>query len=217
MKSVLLANNHNPTINVVKTILRDTCKVEVVKTGKQAINRFNERNYELIILDVELPDMNGFTACSKIRENSEVPIIFLTAAGSEEDKVTAFTIGADDYIVKPFGHKEFVARAGRLLNRKAITKNSVTTVNGISINHFTKEVTVNNEAVHLTPTEFDVLQYMMSNPGVVLSKQEILKNVWGFDNIIQANIVVINVNRIRNKIGQDKIITVRQFGYKLVE
>lgn len=159
IKTILMTSDHRPTINVVKAIVPKEYEVEVVKTGAQAINRFKERTYEAVILDVNLPDTNGFEVCSTIRNCSEVPIVFLTSAASESDKVNGFSAGADEYITKPFGHMEFISRLGRLLNRKKITKNSVTAINGVEINHFSKDVKVDGELVHLTPTEFDMLRF----------------------------------------------------------
>jgi len=197
-------------------------RVNVASHGIEALEIFNVQNIDLVILDIMMPHMDGLETTRQIRKISTVPIIILTALGEETDKVRAFDIGADDYLTKPFGVVELLARVKAVLRRSRWSDATVRPGNlqhgDITIDLERHEVFVSNEDVELTPTEFNLLVFMMENSGKVLSHRMILQNVWGPEYGEEHEYLRVYIGHLRQKIEVNPskpryIITKRGIGY----
>ncbi len=195
--------------------------VRAVGNGAAAISAVLEEEPDLIILDVMLPDINGFGVTKRLRESGYTsPILFLTAKDTTEDKITGLTVGGDDYVTKPFSLDEIVARIKAILRRTMReTEDALIRAGDIVIDQDTHEVTVNGKPVELSPTEFNLLRYLMLNPNRVLSKAQILDHVWEYDFNGDAGIVESYISYLRRKLDavteESLIQTKRGFGYML--
>ena len=154
--------------------------------GIEAVNMFRQNEYILVILDVMMPKMDGWTVCKEIRKESKVPIIMLTARGEEYDKLFGFELGVDDYIVKPFSPKELLARMKAIIRRSSTInddkeKENVFSVEGLMINYDSHNVYVNDKLINLTPKEYDLLTFFTRNQNKVFSREKLLIEVWGYD------------------------------------
>ncbi|WP_315073474.1 response regulator transcription factor [uncultured Clostridium sp.] len=188
--------------------------------GKKAIDLFwKEENIDLIILDVMLPEYDGFTVCREIRKKSKVPIIMLTARGEEFDEVFGLDIGADEYISKPFSPNILIARVNAVLRRSTLTDNDVKKFNGLIIDHNAHQVTIDDSIIDLSPKEYELLTYLSENYGKALSREQILDKVWGYDYYGDLRTVDTHINRLRIKLNEksDYIQTVRGYGYRFEE
>ena len=189
---------------------------------KDDFNVFEASNGEegllvLVLLDIMMPVMDGFTMLEKLREVSTVPVILLTAKGEEEDKLQGYDYGADDYITKPFSPKVLIAKVKALLKRsREDLDSSSQEFNGLTINKLSHEVKVNGKEITLSPKEYELLIYLVTNEGIALSRDNILDNVWGLDYYGDIRTVDTNVKRLREKLldKSNLIVTVRGSGYK---
>lgn len=191
--------------------------------GLQALNIFAETTVDLILLDILMPNLDGFEVCARIRKRSDVPIVMLTALNSPDDTVEGFELGADDFISKPFTFKEVHARLQAILRRIQWAREQPTFVimthGEITMNDDEHAVSVRGEDVHLTPIEYQLLHYLMSNPNRPISKDVLFKEVWGYDFTGGTNLVEVAMRRLREKIERvpsspEYLITVRGAGYK---
>lgn len=191
--------------------------------GRRAYERIMQENYDLILLDVMLPDMDGFTICRKVRELSQVPIIMLTAKDDIEDKVQGLDIGADDYITKPFATPELLARMRVVLRRQESQRETredqeeILSVKNLTMYPVRHEVKVDDVPVELTKKEYDLLEYLLRNKRTVLTRDQILSNVWDYDYMGDTNVVDVYIRYLRQKLDdrfQEKYIhTMRGVGY----
>lgn len=233
MKKILLVEDEAPVVSFIKKGLSEEgFEVSVAFDGKTGLKLALENSFDLIILDIMLPEMNGLEVCKAIREeNTNVPILFLTALGTPENIVLGLENGADDYLVKPFKFIELVARIKNLIRRidgkiskstqQKIDDKNIFTFLDVVINDYTKKVTRADEEISLTSTEFKLLLFFVKNKNKVLSRQEILEAVWGVNYDLGTNVVDVYVNYLRKKIdlkSEDKIIhTIIGMGYVLKE
>lgn len=191
--------------------------------GRRAYERIMQENYDLILLDVMLPDMDGFTICRKVRELSQVPIIMLTAKDDIDDKVQGLDIGADDYITKPFATPELLARMRVVLRRQESQREireaqeEILSVKNLTMYPTRHEVKVDATPVELTKKEYDLLEYLLRNKRTVLTRDQILSNVWDYDYMGDTNVVDVYIRYLRQKLDdrfQEKYIhTMRGVGY----
>lgn len=191
--------------------------------GRRAYERIVQGNYDLILLDVMLPDMDGFTICRKVRELSQVPIIMLTAKDDIDDKVQGLDIGADDYITKPFATPELLARMRVVLRRQESQREvreaqeEILSVKNLTMYPARHEVKVDAVPVELTKKEYDLLEYLLRNKRTVLTRDQILSNVWDYDYMGDTNVVDVYIRYLRQKLDdrfQEKYIhTMRGVGY----
>ncbi len=200
-------------------------EISEAESGEHAIDIFTASNtvFDLVIIDIMLPGMNGFECCREIRKRSTVPIIMVTARADTHDVVAGLEAGADDYITKPFEPKELSARIRALLRRSRVNEGDTgtITVGNIEILPEAGEVRRNGEEIHLTRTEFLLLCELATNPGKVLSREHLLEKVWSYDYFGDGRLVDVHVRRLRTKIesdpaNPDHVLTVRGLGYKLV-
>ncbi|RKD29015.1 response regulator transcription factor [Thermohalobacter berrensis] len=196
--------------------------VEKAHDGREGLKKALEDNIDLIILDVMLPGLNGMEVCRRIRQSSEVPIIMLTAKDSTMDKVMGLDIGADDYVTKPFAIEELLARIRVALKRKRgkINENSkVLSIEDLKLDLEKHLVTYKDEPINLTKREFDLLKYLLKNKNIVLSRDKILEEVWGYEYAGDTNLVDVYIRYLRSKIDQKYnkkfIHTVRGVGYQI--
>ncbi len=195
-------------------------QVDTAFSGEEALNK-DPKCYNLLLVDVMMPGMSGFELARHIKLNAEtanLPIIFLTALGDEDDKLNGFELGADDYIAKPFSVREVIARVKAVLNRTSGNQANEPTLlshEGLIIDLTKKTVMVDGELVALTKTEYDLLRLLLENRGKVFSRQEILNRVWPRDVIVTDRTIDVNITRMRKKIGKYSscIITRHGFGY----
>jgi len=206
----------------MQKLLKDFLKMKdyevlLAGNGEEAIDLFfKEKSIALIILDVMMPKMDGWTALKTIREHSKVPVIMLTARSEENDELKGFDYGADEYISKPFSPKILVARVEALLRRSGVQKEELLEVGGIVIDEAAHSVTVNGKPIELSFKEYELLQYFVENKGIALSREKILNNVWNYDYFGDARTIDTHVKKLRAKL-MDKgeyIKTVWGMGYK---
>ncbi|MCM1126727.1 MAG: response regulator transcription factor [Lachnospiraceae bacterium] len=186
--------------------------------GSQALDIFYEqKDIALIILDVMMPKMDGFSVCREIREYSKVPVIMLTAKGDERDELQGFKLGVDEYISKPFSPKILVARVEAILRRtNQLEMDETLEAGGIVINKAAHSVTIDGESIDLSYKEFELLSYFLENKGIALSRERILNNVWDYDYFGDARTIDTHVKKLRSKMGSkgDLIKTIWGMGYK---
>ena len=186
--------------------------------GVEAVDLFfEEKDIDLIILDVMMPRMDGWQVVKEIREYSRVPIIMLTARGEERDELAGFELGVDEYISKPFSPKILVARVEAILRRSGVkTASEILTAGGIELDKTAHQVKVEGNPLDLSYKEFELLSYFMENRGLALSREKILNNVWNYDYFGDARTIDTHVKKLRNKLGDkgDYIKTIWGMGYK---
>ena len=192
--------------------------------GMEAINKCKATDYDLIIMDIMMPKLDGYSAVKEIKKVKNIPVIMLSARAEEYDKLFGFEIGVDDYVVKPFSPKELMARVNAVITRSK--SNGVSNVpqekyvyEGLEIDMLGRNVYVDGEKKDLTPKEYELLQYFVLNKNIALSREKILNEVWGYDFFGEDRTVDTHVKMLRNNLGQyrDKIVTVRGMGYKFEE
>lgn len=187
--------------------------------GESGLNQAMQNDFEIILLDLMLPKMNGIEVCRKLRKQKNTPIIMLTAKGETMDKVNGLDTGADDYLTKPFEIEELLARIRVILRRdlKNETEKNIIKVDDLILNLKSKKVTRAGKNIELTKKEYDLLEYLMKNKGIVISREKIIEKVWNYDFVGDTKIVDVFIRYLRNKIDENyenKLIkTVRGFGY----
>lgn len=223
MRKILLVEDDLSLIEGLKFSLgKHDFDVTVARTIKEAKDYYNQNKYNLIILDLMLPDGSGFELCRMIRQTSDVPIIFLTASDEEVNIVMGLDIGGDDYITKPFKLNELISRINAILRRTEPAKEQVTELssNGITVKLLEGRVIKNGVDLELTSVEYRLLCLFIQNPKVILSKEQIIRRLWDCrENFIDDNTLAVYISRLREKIEDNPkrpsfLVTVRGMGYK---
>ena len=211
--------------------VRDTIKkyakfegFEVVEAsnGLKAIELLKTYSFDIIIMDVMMPELDGFSACKEIRKTSDIPIIFLSARGEEYDRIHGFEYGGDDYVVKPFSPKELMLRVSAILRRCGCTipeANNRYTHAGLSVNFAGRIVTVDGKKVDMSPREYDLLFYLIKNRGIALSREKLINEVWGYDFFGDDRTIDTHIKQLRKALGAygSCISTLRGVGYRFDE
>ena len=217
----ILVVDDEPKIREVIREYAEFSGYEVVEAedGMSAIGLCKPNDYDLIIMDVMMPKLDGFSACKEIKKIKDVPVIMLSARGEEYDKLFGFELGVDDYIVKPFSPKELMARINAVLSRfKAASHSNQTTLkfDGLEINIPARTVSVDGKKVELTPKEYDLLFYLVENKNIALSRDKLLSDIWGYDFFGDDRTIDTHIKNLRNSLGpyRDYIVTLRGVGYK---
>ncbi|MGH0883494.1 response regulator transcription factor [Bacillus paranthracis] len=226
---ILIADDDKEIRNLLKIYLeRELYMVDTAINGDEALQLFNQNNYNLVILDLMMPKVDGIEVCRKLRDKTNVPILMLTAKDHEVDKILGLSIGADDYITKPFSIHEVIARVKALMRRflvlgsdANIQKKTTLTFKGLLIDLNTYTVHTNKEEINLTGKELELLKFFTSNPGQVFTKTQLFRNVWDDNYIEDDNTVMVHIRKLRKKIEVDPsnpkfIQTVWEIGYKFV-
>ena len=220
MRILLVEDDPSVAASVIDGLVNSSMDVKHVSAGKEAIATALSENFELILLDLGLPDMDGQDVCRLIREKSTTPIIILSARSEEIDRVLALEFGADDYMVKPFGMRELVARIRAVARRAGSTEVTTPTatqdIGPLSIDRRSQKVFVNGEDVYLTPKEFDLLAYLATDPGAVYRRNDIMSEVWDTNWYGTTKTVDAHVAALRKKLGnQEWVEAVRGVGFRL--
>lgn len=213
---ILIVDDEELIREVIKEyLLLEGYEVDEAKDGNEAVEKALAKDYSLIIMDIMMPHKDGYQACKEIKAHKDVPFIMLSARGEEYDKLIGFDIGIDDYVTKPFSPKELVARIKAVTKR---TNNEETTYrfSELVIDDKAHDVTISNEKINLTPKEYDLLKYFVTNNNVALSREQLLTNVWGYDFYGDDRTIDTHVKTLRKNLGKygDYIKTVRGVGYK---
>ncbi len=195
---------------------------DVVQSGEDALAMSSQNDYDLFILDIMLPGMDGYELCRRIRTNSATPVLFLSARDTELDKVVGLEIGGDDYLSKPFGVRELIARVRALLRRGSNSMGNmrnVITASGITLDEDAHTATGDKGEIDLTPREFELMASLMKNAGKVVSREELLRDAWGWEYLTETKTVDTHIKRLRDKIasaGYDSglVETIRGYGYR---
>lgn len=220
---ILVVDDEPQIRRVMRTMLTaQGYMVGDARSGEEALDRIREEKPDLILLDMNMPGMGGLKACREIRASSDAAIIMLTVRDHEQDKVDALDAGADDYVVKPFNNKELLARIRAALRRLPVSPDDASQIivlEGVEINLSTRRATVHGQSVRLTPKEFDLLHYLVSNPNVPIPHTKLLQAVWGPDYGDQVEYLRVFVNQLRKKIEPDPakprfILTEPWVGYR---
>ena len=216
---VLMVDDESRMRKLVNDFLsRKNYEVIEACDGEEAIDRFyGDKDISLVILDVMMPKMDGWEVCREIRKNSSVPIIMLTAKSEENDELTGFECGADEYISKPFSPKILTARVDALVRRTYQIDNSeIIEIGGIEIDKAAHIVRIDGNEIELSYKEFELLTYFVENKGIALSREKILNNVWNYDYFGDARTIDTHVKKLRKKMGEkgDYIRTIWGMGYK---
>ena len=225
---LLIAEDARDVADVVAFAARMTwpgCHVTIAADGAEALQSFADDPPDLVVLDVEMPKLNGFEVCQRIRATSQVPILMLTVRESTLDKVRALDLGADDYLSKPFDHLELLARLRALVRRATVAEiepRPAVTVGELRLDFTTHEVRAGGEKIHLTSTEYRLLEELVRNAGIVLTHRVLLDRVWGPEYAGDAQYLKVFVRRLRQKLGDDAahpryIQTEWGIGYRFVQ
>ena len=218
--SVLLVEDEENLASLVQAYLeREGYSVVPVGSGAEALSALEQQPVRLVVLDLNLPDMDGLEVCRQIRARSSVPVVMLTARDDEVDRLAGLDVGADDYIGKPFSPKELVARMKAVLRRaEPQTADQLLLLGDVVLRRGAREVSVAGNPVELRMQEFDLLAFLMENRGVVLSREVLLERVWGLHYAGGTRTVDVHVAQLRRKLGRpDLIRTIRGSGYKAVQ
>jgi len=223
MAKILVVDDEERIRDIIKQYLKfEGYDYAEAANGQQALEVFEKGGFDLVLMDVMMPFVDGITALRMIREKSNVPVILLTARGEEYDKLFGFDLGADDYVVKPFSPKELVARIRAVLKRANPEKEAAEklyTYKDLVVNPASYEARIKNEKMNLTPKEFELLCYFVSNKGVVLTRETLLNEIWGYDFYGDSRTVDTHVKMLRSNLGEyrDLIKTVWGVGYRYDE
>lgn len=221
MKKVLIIEDEQNLARFIELELKhEQYDVDITYDGLSGLNKALQQYYDIILLDLMLPEMDGLEVCQRIRTQKDTPIIMITAKGEIYDKVVGLDNGADDYIVKPFEIEELLARMRALVRRygeESHTNTDIINIDGLIIDKHAFSVSFESQNIELTKTEFDLLLVLAENKNHVLQREQILDHVWGYESAVETNVVDVYIRYLRNKlkpIGKQKLIeTVRGVGY----
>ncbi|GIP58509.1 response regulator transcription factor [Paenibacillus sp. FSL W8-0186] len=220
-KRILIVEDHQILREITREYLTDEgYEVLEASDGHQAMALFQEHEVHLVILDIMLPELDGWSVCRRIRKVSNAPILMLTARSDEEDTLLGFELGADDYVIKPCSPPILLARAKRLLeNRKTPGQGDRLSGGGITIELLSRTVLAGGEHCSLTHTEFEILAYLMKNKGIILTREQLITKIWGYDFDGDDRTLSSHIRNLRSKLGEHAkhIVTVVRSGYKFEE
>ena len=209
----------------IREVIREYAEFNHYETGEaedgmQAVNRCLNDHYDLVIMDIMMPKLDGYSACKEIRKDKDIPIIMLSARGEEYDKLFGFELGIDDYVVKPFSPKELMARVAAVLARRNASENQTPSAElasgGLVVNKNSRTVTIDGKRIDVTLKEYELLVYLMENKNIALSRDKLLQDIWGYDFFGDDRTIDTHIKNLRGRLGdyRDKITTVRGIGYK---
>ena len=220
-KKILIVDDEKNIRNVIKEYAKfDGFETFEAEDGMQAVEMCRTQDFDLIIMDIMMPKLDGYSAVREIRKTKQIPVIMLSARGEEYDKLFGFELGVDDYVTKPFSPKELLARIRAVMKRSAAPApagdNNVLKFEGLEINMSGREVFVDGKPVSLTPKEYDLLFYLVRNKGIALSREKLLEEVWGYDFYGDDRTVDTHIKMLRTSLGDYRkfIVTLRGMGYK---
>ena len=210
----------------IRTIIRkygefEGYKITEVSNGIEAVEVCKKQDFDLIILDIMMPELDGFSTCRKIRESKDIPIIMLSARGEEYDKIHGFELGIDDYVVKPFSPRELMMRVKAVISRHHSAgdnneKHKAFDAEGLHIDFTGRIVTIDGKKVDMTPKEYDLLFYMVTNKGIALTREKLITDVWGYDYYGDDRTLDTHIKLLRSSLGEYRkfLVTLRGVGYR---
>ncbi len=219
MARLLITDDESGIRDIIrKYAVFENYTVDEAVNGIEAVNKCRENKYDLVILDIMMPLMDGYTACREIRKNSCVPILMLSARGEEYDKIRGFELGVDDYVVKPFSPKELMMRIGAILKRTNALENAHDSISfeGLCVDFTARIVSIDGVRCDLSPKEYDLLFYMVRNRGIALSREKLISDVWGWDFFGDDRTLDTHIKLLRKSLGDYAkfIVTLRGVGYR---
>lgn len=220
MKQLLVVDDEVKIREVIKEYAEFSgYEVTEAGDGMSAIGLCKLNDYDLIIMDVMMPKLDGFSSVKEIKKIKDIPVIMLSARGEEYDKLFGFELGIDDYVVKPFSPKELMARVNAILTRRSGSDQmsaAIATFDGLEVNFAARTVTVDGHKVNLTPKEYDLLFYLIKNRNIALSRDKLLSDIWGYDFFGDDRTIDTHIKNLRNNLGAYRkfIVTLRGVGYK---
>lgn len=220
MTDILIVEDDTELSALLTDFLRDEgYTVSAVDSGERAVHLFEKYGARLVVLDINLPDINGFAVCSKLREKADTPILIVSARTDKEDKLSGLDLGADDYIEKPYDIDILLAKIKGIFKRRY--QRSMISADGVSLNLADKTAEIDGEPVELTAKEFDLLALLVENQGKALKKEYLFNTVWGSDSASEQQTLHVHINRLRQKLRDDpknakRLLTVWGVGYKFV-
>lgn len=221
MSKVLVVEDEDILREVILDYLKNEGYIGFeARDGRQALDILENESIDLVILDIGLPEIDGWSVCRRIRKNSNIPIIILTARSDEEDSILGYELGADDYLIKPYSPRVLMAKVKRFLERSLELRDEVLSSNeGLEINLKSRMVKVDGKIVGLTHTEFEILAYLMENKGIVITRDQLISKIWGYDFFGDEKTINSHMRNLRNKLGDkgNLIVTIVRSGYKFEE
>ena len=221
MPTILIVDDEEGIRELVQIYLKKEGFIaHTAANSKEALDRVESKNYDLFIVDVMMPGLDGFGLVKEIRRSSDKPIIMLTARGEEYERILGFELGCDDYVVKPFSPRELVHRVKAMVKRTSVNYKQEKTLEfpRLVIDHKARKVEVDKHEINMTPKEFNLLYYLASSPGRVFTREQILEDIWGYDFFGDLRTVDTHVKKLREKLGRDSgpdyLSTVWGVGYK---
>lgn len=221
MKKILVVDDEDKIREIIREYAEfEGHEVAEAADGMEAVKIAREHDFDIIIMDIMMPKMDGFSACKEIRKTKDTPVLMLSARGEEYDKLFGFELGVDDYVVKPFSPLELIARMNAIMKRnqgkKPEQEKTIMSYGGVSIDIMGRNVFVEGKRVDLTPKEYELLLYVTENKGIALTREQLLNGVWGYDFYGDDRTVDTHIKMLRNSLGKyrDYIITIRGVGYK---
>ena len=203
---------------IIKYAVFEKHEVDEAENGMKAIEMCNKEDYDIIILDIMMPELDGFSACREIRKNSDVPIIMLSARGEEYDRIHGFELGVDDYVVKPFSPRELMMRVSAILSRAGKNNDSsqIYENEGLKIDFTGRLIYIDGVRTELTPKEYELLFYMVKNRNIALSREKLITDVWGYDFFGDDRTLDTHIKLLRKSLGEYSkfIVTLRGMGYR---
>lgn len=217
MYRILIVDDEERIRNVIAAYaLNEGYIVTHAADGQEAIDLVNDEDFDILVLDIMMPKLDGFSTLKKIRKVSNVPVIMLSARQEEYDKLLGFELGIDDYVTKPFSVKELMARIGAILRRETVVENKVFNFEGLSVDIDSHIVTIDDEIIHLTPKEFEMLSFLIMNKNKVVTRERFLTELWNYDYFGDDRTIDTHIKMLRANLKQYRkfIVTVRGIGYR---
>ena len=216
VKILVVDDEENIRKIISKYAKYENFEVVEAKDGLEAVSLCYDNDFDLIIMDIMMPNLDGFSATKEIKKIKDIPVILLSALGEEYDKIHGFEIGVDDYVVKPFSNKELMMRVHAVLNRTHKKKEGNFVLDGLVIDYSARLVTIDQERIQLSPKEYELLLYLVENRGIALTRQQLLSNVWGYDFFGDDRTLDTHIKLLRKSLKEYNkyIVTLRGVGYR---
>lgn len=209
---------------MIREVIKEYClsssyEVDEADSGKDALLKLQTNTYDLMVLDIMMPEMDGYTMLEELPKDKQIPTIMLSARGEEFDKLRGFELGIDDYLTKPFSPKELIARIKAVYSRSNQNLPNIYKLNTLEINFSAHTLKINQMLVNVTPKEFEILTYLIKNKDIAISREQLLSRLWGYDYFGDDRTIDTHIKMLRNNLGdyRNHIITVRGIGYKFIE
>lgn len=209
---------------MIREVIKEYCAANHFTTdeaasGKEALKKLQTNAYDFMVLDIMMPEMDGYTLLEELPKEKRIPTLVLSARGEEFDKLRGFELGIDDYLTKPFSPKELIARIKAIYNRSNQNLPNIYKLNTLELNFSAHTLKIDNKLINVTPKEFEILTYLIKNKGIAISREQLLSRLWGYDYFGDDRTIDTHIKMLRNNLGpyRDYIITVRGIGYKFIE